>query len=48
LRLGMRISQLLGPGTMPSHQLYKRPISRIKIFELHENVSYVIRAIMSQ
>jgi hypothetical protein len=30
-RLGMRISQLRSPGCMPSHQLYKRPISRMKI-----------------
>jgi hypothetical protein len=32
----MRISQLLGPGTKPNHQLYKRPTSRMKIFELRD------------
>jgi hypothetical protein len=30
----MRISQLLGPGTMPIHQLYNLPISMMKILPL--------------
>lgn len=30
-RVGILISQLLGPGTIPSHQLYNLPISRMKM-----------------
>lgn len=33
-RLGILISQLLGPGTMPNHQLYSRCNSRIAMREL--------------
>jgi hypothetical protein len=32
--LGMRISQVLGPGTIPIHQLYSRRSSNKAIIEL--------------
>jgi hypothetical protein len=39
-RLGMRISQLLGPGTMPIHQLYNLPISMMKILVLRFSLAF--------